>query len=236
MDEFYNYGKSVGQLNEDGTFIEKIIIINEKIVALNIVLDALVNLKTLKHFVIYFTPIKETTKQFSTLTNLEIITFCNCSLTHLPHLNKLHQLEFLNIPNNSLTQLDELLNANLIILEISSNNFTQIPILKNKENLIFFFSASNPLKNAESILLYPNLQPIDLHDTTLMSIPSDIDKLHQLERLLINDNQLTDLPLGIFNLSKIYFLDAHNNLFSAENIDSFEEKMKQCLPTAYLYI
>lgn len=180
-------------------------------------------------------PIKKITTQLGDLVKLEVVTFSHCSLTHLPNLNNLPQLKTLNLPFNSLTGIDELPNSSLDILDLSFNNITEIPMLKNREHLMFMFMNNNPLENVETIVSYPNLQNVQLSDAKLNSIPSGISKLEKLEVLAINNNQLTDLPVGILNLSKLFLLDVQNNLFSFENIQSIRETFQRFRPTTLLF-
>jgi len=203
---------------------------------LDIVPDALANLKTLKSLRIQFTPIQKMTNQLATLTNLETIMCLKCSLTHLPDISNLHKIKLLYLPLNNLTQIEGLSNLDLIALDLAVNNFTEIPILKNKENLRFLSLTDNPLKNAEPIIFYPNLKDIYLNNAMLTSVPAAIDKLQELEQLRIDGNQLTNLPPGILNLSKLQRLDVSRNLFSLDYIESIKEAFKKHRPATMLTI
>jgi Leucine-rich repeat (LRR) protein len=176
------------------------------------------------------------TKQLATLTNLEIIMFSNCSLTHLPDFSNLHKLGALSLPYNNFIQTDELQDLDLQTLDLSGNNLTEIPILKNKEHLLVLYLSNNPLKNAERILFYPNLYLLYMDHAMLTSIPPAIDKLSELEYLFIFGNQLTDLPPNILNLSKLKILIASENLFSPDYIESIKEAFKKHRPTTTLTI
>jgi len=198
--------------------------------------DALANLKTLKFLSIHSTLIRKMTTQLATLTNLEIISIFNCSLTHLPDINNLHKLKSLYLPDNNLIEIDEFQGFNLELLDLSGNNLTEIPILKNKEDLIVLSLNKNPLKNAEPIILYPNLKYLYLAYATLTSIPPAIDKLQELEYLLLFDNQLTDLPASILNLPKLEQFYVFGNLFSPDKIESIKEAFKKHRPTTNLII
>lgn len=191
----------------------------------------------LKYLIVHFVPIKRMTERFGTLNNLEIITFLQCSLTHLPKsLNQLHRLRILNLPYNNLTGIDELVHSKLEVLDLTANSLTEVPVLKNKEHLQFLSLDSNPLKNVEFMVNYPNLQYISLYHTGLTSLPASIDNLQELQQLLINDNQLMDLSVGIFNMPKLQYLGANNNLFTPEYIESIKQIFKQYHPTTYIYI
>ncbi len=203
---------------------------------LDIVPDALANLKTLKYLNIFSVPVKKMTKQLATLTNLEMIMFSNCSLTHLPDFSNLHKLRALSLPYNNFIQTDELQDLDLQTLDLSGNNLTEIPILKNKEHLLVLYLSNNPLKNAERILFYPNLYLLYMDHAMLTSIPPAIDKLSELEYLFIFGNQLTDLPPNILNLSKLQNLIASENLFSPDYIESIKEAFKKHRPTTTLTI
>ena len=203
---------------------------------LDTVPDALENLKTLKYLNIISTPIKQMSQQLSTLTDLEWLMIYNCSLTHLPDLSNLHKLSSLNLPFNKFNQIEQLQDLNLQGLDLSGNNLTQIPILKNKENLVYLSLNNNPLKNADSILLYPNLHYLYMADAMLTSLPSAIDKLQELEYLIIYANQLTELPPTIFNLPNLQQLVAIQNLFTPDYIQSIKEAFQKYRPSTVPFI
>lgn len=203
---------------------------------LDIVPDSLANLKTLKFLNIHSTSIRKMTKQLATLINLEMIMFLNCSLTQLPDINNLHKLKGLYLPSNNINQVDEFQDLHLQALDLANNNLTEIPILKNKEDILFLSFSNNYLKDAEAIILYPNLAYLYLDHTTLMSIPSTIDKLQELTYLFIFGNQLTALPSNIINLPKLQILVANDNLFSSNYIKSIKETFMEYHPSTMLTI
>ena len=52
---------------------------------------------------------------------------------------------------------------------------------------------------------------MELEANNLMSLPSEIKKLHRLKDLQIHDNSLIALPAFIGNLDSLVSLDIHNN-------------------------
>lgn len=148
----------------------------------------------------------------------------------------MHRLRILNLPYNSLTGIDELAQASLEILDLTANNLTAVPVLKNKEHLMFLSLGFNQLKNLEPMLLHPNLQYVALYHAGLTSLPASIDQLQEVQQLLLDHNQLTDLPYGIFNMPKLQYLGVTNNLFSVEYIESVKQAFKQYHPTGFISI
>jgi len=95
---------------------------------------------------------------------------------------------------------------------------------------------NNPLKNIASITSYTNLRALSLDNTSLTSIPSNIDKLQKLEIISLSDNKLSHIPTTILNLPNLEWLDISNNSFSPNEIKSIREKFEKSYANATLMI
>jgi Leucine-rich repeat (LRR) protein len=199
---------------------------------LDIVPDALANLKQLQEIFIYSSPIVKITDLLFTLPNISILVFNNCSLTHIQNLDKLDQLWSLELPNNHLSHIEGI--PAVAMLRLGGNLFTEIPTTKDKDKLKYLFMHNNPLKNAVPILSYKNLQDIDLENTTLTSIPAAIDELQKLEYLHLANNKISHFPTSIFNLQHLGDFTFRNNLLSPNDIKLIREAFKKSHPNTYV--
>ena len=60
----------------------------------------------------------------------------------------------------------------------------------------------------------------------LVSLPTSIRKLNQLERLYLNSNKLTELPSEIGDLKQLTILDVSGNPLPSDAIHVLEMKIK----------
>jgi len=162
-----------------------------------------------------------------------MIMFFNCSLTHLPDISNLENLQVLDAPYNNLTHLDGI--PGVRILTLSINLLDEIPISKKPENLEYLSISYNPLKNAVPLLSYNNLKIIFIRDATLTSIPSSIDKLQNLEHFDIALNRISHLPTTILNLPHLEFMNVSKNLLSPNDIESIRNEFKKSHPQLKLF-
>jgi Leucine-rich repeat (LRR) protein len=158
----------------------------------------------------------------------------NCSITYLPNLSNLQKLWCLDLPNNRLSHLDGI--SELGTLDLTSNFFTEIPIMKKHEKLWYLVMNHNPLKDAVPILSYKNLEGIYLSNTTLTSIPPAIGKLQGLKYLHLSDNKISHLPNKIFDLPLLAEFDISKNLLSPDDIQSIREAFAKSHPTIQLQV
>jgi len=201
---------------------------------LGIVPDALANLKQLQEIWVYSSPIVKITELLVTLSNISILIFDNCSLTHIQNLDKLENLWSLELRNNHLSHIDGI--PAVAMLRLGGNLFTEIPTTKDKDKLRYLVMDNNPLKNAMPILSYKNLQQIDLENTTLTYIPAEIDKLQKLDYLHLANNKISHFPTSIFNLPLLEDFTFRNNLLSPDDIKSIREAFKKSHPNTYVSI
>ena len=182
------------------------------------------NLKTLRSLVIEKSPIKKLTEQLTSLTDLGWVQFVNCSLTYLPDLTNLQKLKGLDVSDNQISHVGAL--PGLRLLYLKNNRLTEIPTLETPEHLQSLIVSHNPLKNAQPIILYKNIEVLSLINATLTSIPLEIDQLQNLEYLDLSSNKLTDLPTGVLNLPQLEFLNVSRNLLSPNDITSIKKAFK----------
>ncbi len=202
-------------------------------VYLGIVPDSLANLQKLRDLYIEDSPITKMTEQLRALNNLSIIFFFTCSLTHLPDISNLENLQVLEAPFNNLTHLDGIPGVRILTLEI--NLLHEIPISKKPENLVFLDISYNPLKNVVPLLSYNNLKTIFIRDTTITSIPSSIDKLRNLRHFDMALNRISYLPTNILNLPNLESLNVSRNLLSPNDIQSIRSAFKKSHPQLQLF-
>lgn len=123
--------------------------------------------------------------------------------------------------------------------------FTSIQqAIKQPEKVVKLILRKQKLKEfPKEILLFKNLQYLDLTKNSIKELPHGIDSLHNLEVLIlskndleqlpkeigrlkmlrnlnVNQNELTSLPPEIGNLDNLEFLDLWSN-----NIDTFPEQI-----------
>ena len=71
------------------------------------------------------------------------------------------------------------------------------------------------------------LRRLDVSSNQLVSLPTSMQKLNQLEELYLNDNRLTELPSEIGDLKKLEWLDVSGNLLRSDAIHALEMKKKE---------
>lgn len=196
---------------------------------LGIVPDALGNLKKLHEISFDDTPMVKMTEQLGTLTNLSILMIFNCSLTQLPNLSNLQQLGVLDVIKTRISHIDEL-PSSVRILHLDMNRLTEMPMAKNRENLVFLSIIDNPLKTMTPIMSYKNLEGIFLKNTSLASIPPAIDTLQNLRYLDLSENELSYLPTTMLNLPYLEYLNISTNLLSPSDIRSIRTALKKSHP------
>jgi Leucine-rich repeat (LRR) protein len=247
-------GISVAFMDKTDTFVETLAIYNEKVVPWivfclsnleslkieftpfenDIIPDAFINLKKLRNFWFYHSPIVKVTEQLRTLTNLLMLTMSNCSLTHLPNLSNFQKMWSLDLSNNRLSHVDGI--PDVQFLDLNGNFFNHIPILENKGKLEFLTMSDNPLKNIAPIMFYKNLEGIFLSNTMLTSIPPNIDKLQNLHYIDVSNNKLSHLPTNILNLPLLEDLNISNNLLSPNETQSIRKAFEKSHPELKLTI
>jgi len=172
------------------------------------------------------------TEQLGTLTNLNTLYLRNCSLTYLPDLSGISYLWYVDLSENQLSKVDGL--TTVYNLYLDNNLFTELPTLNIPSNLNVLTMSNNPLKNMLAITSHVNLYYLYLKNTTLSYIPPTIDRLQKLESLDLSDNKLFYLPTNMLNLVNLKRLNIQNNLFSSDDIKTFQAQFNRSQPTLSL--
>ncbi len=201
---------------------------------LGVIPDSLGNLRFLSSIAIYNSPITNITEQLGFLRNLNGLYLRYCNLTTLPDFSGISFLSYVDFQGNQLSKVNGL--AGVRSLNLEHNLFTDIPTLKNSDNLRSLYMSHNPIKNMVAITSYTSLQTLYLHNTNISSIPHTIDKLQQLEYLGLSDNKLFFLPTNILNLPKLKSLNIQNNLFLETDKQTYKNRFNQSNPDVTLYI
>lgn len=157
-------------------------------------------------------------KNISTLTSLEELNLWNTSLIELPNeIGDLNNLTKLNLRGNKLVALPDGF-ANLTKLKelnLRTNRFQIFPIQIFPKNITNLTKLSNLTK----------LEVLNFWSNQLEILPSNIDYLVNLRKLVLTSNKLRKLPNTILNLEKLSFLHlAHNKL---ENLPDNIHKLSQ---------
>ena len=107
--------------------------------------------------------------------------------------------------NNELTQLPENMNfQNLQVLNCSNNKLTQLPVNMNFSNLQKITCCHNELTQLPENMNLPNLQILYCYNNELMQLPKNMN-FPNLKELSCYNNKLTQLPenMNLPNLQKL---------------------------------
>ncbi len=192
------------------------------------------NLRQLRQLSIFNTPIESITERLGTMSNLTALCLQNCTLTHLPNLSGISELQYIHLDDNLLSKVDGL--NGVITLDLSNNLFTDIPRLNNPNTLQHLDMNNNPLENMLAITSHVNLHSLLLRNTTLSSIPYTINRFQQLRNLDLSYNKLFDLPTNMLNLANLDYLDIQSNLFSSSYIQRFQTLFNNSHPNMTLIV
>lgn len=199
-----------------------------------IIPDTLANMKNLDHLLIYNTSITKVTDRIEKMTSLRVVEMENCSLTSFPDLRDLPRLFFVDVSNNHLSQI--ILPPSMIMVDITDNNFHEIPVHPNPEKLRLLYMSSNHINDLLSIVSYKNVEALSLKSLDLTSIPSNFDQLEKVQFIDLSNNKLTHFPDVLFKLSQLEYLDIQGNLFPTDQIESIRNAWKKSHPKLELLI
>ncbi|CAG9763432.1 unnamed protein product [Ceutorhynchus assimilis] len=147
-----------------------------------------------------------------------VFDLSDCDLINVPtgiySLCKVFLKESLMLQNNQLTTLSgggELKDLiNLRVLDISSNDFHQLPddvcLLKNLQE---FYADNNYLKSLPNSMCHlVNLKILSLANNNLKSLPEDLGLLKQLQKIRLSCNKhLKSLPKNICKLKGLVLIE-----------------------------
>ncbi|XP_070571196.1 uncharacterized protein [Ptychodera flava] len=168
-------------------------------------------------------------------------------LAELPaELGQFKQLKSLDLRNNQLSSLPRSLSQDhpdLETLDISGNEFTDIPPELDLKSLRRFAISGNSISSIreDDIEDLNNLEELDASNNNLSDVPASLGNLHRLKKLNIGSNNLTTVPSEIGQLDKLETLDLSNNemevlppevcqLRSLESLYINENKLKRVPP------
>jgi len=180
----------------------------------NIPIDFFKNFKNLKE--LYLSEVNIDIIDLNNNLKLTKVDLSNNSLTNLPWgLNNLNYLEFLNLSNNKLQNINtSFLNTlpNLKELDLSNNenahfNLTELYVTEIP-NLTKLILKKVGLHYIKMFPLFNNLTYLDLSENNLKELPNIPFK--NLTHLILNDNQLVKLP-DDFNFPLLKVLKLNNN-------------------------
>ncbi|CAF0926168.1 unnamed protein product [Adineta ricciae] len=200
-----------------------------------IVPDSLANLQQVNTIQMLNSSIMNLTNQFSSLIHLYSLTLNNCSLSEIPSLSNMPYLRHVYLDNNRLSRIEGF-RTDVDCLHVADNLFTEIPFFKTPTSLAILRMNNNPLKDISSIDSFTYLAILELRNTTLISIPSTIDKLQRLYHLDLSHNKLVHLPRSIFKLKYLAELYLNNNMFSSEEIQTLRMEFSKTHPNITLRI
>jgi Leucine-rich repeat (LRR) protein len=182
------------------------------------------NLPKLKYLSLSGCNLNEIPSTIENLQNLQRLNLSYNNFTELPpSIGNLHNLHELDLSGNKLTKLPvEISNLhNLHELNLRENKLTKLPVgIGNLHNLHELDLSGNFLNDLptefENFASFKNLKKLCLGDMNLVSIPTCIYKIQNLDslELILFSNKISTIPPEIGSLNKLLALDLSNNLLS----------------------
>lgn len=172
----------------------------------------------------------------SELSNLADLDLSYNDLSYLPEsIGRLSQLVKLNVSTNKLSKTLPPYISNLVMLkrfDLRYNKLTNVDVLGSLPNLEVLYASKNnistfndemeslrllhfdrnPITNLKFDTLLPNLAVLDLSKAKITAIPSEfMQKISNIEKLVLDKNHLINLPNEIAKLSKLAYLSVYGN-------------------------
>jgi Leucine-rich repeat (LRR) protein len=170
--------------------------------------------------------------QFEIIPHLKLLNLMNNNITEefKNKKNGFSSLEILSIDNNHIS--GELpIPIKIEKITASNNKFNSIPIKYSNNNSLKIIELQGNNFNGDifnSLIQFKELTYLDLsYNKKIKSIPETIEKLNKLEKLILNETNLKELPYGIFTLSNLkqLYLESSSTNFK---IISFKNKSIDC--------
>jgi Leucine-rich repeat (LRR) protein len=185
---------------------------------LTILPNAIGNLVTLNELDLLENRLKSLPSEIGKLSTLEILNVSDNQLTSLPiSMSNMHKLDDLRLRNNRIQSISpNCLPKFLHTLDMSHNKIKEFPLsIYNSQKTLkqLLLQHNNISKIKISFPHFIRLQTLNLGHNQLTEIPVILNK-SPLAYLLLNNNKLTDLPLGLSDLKSIRSLDLSNNRFT----------------------
>lgn len=155
------------------------------------------------------------------LNSLKNLFLQNNKLRKLPDsLGRLPSLINLNVSHNRLSALPETIGnlKCLQVLVVAHNKLTSLPESIGKLNWLYVLRANNNKLSRlpKAFKSLAGLSALDLsYNPQLQTIAKDLQYMEYLVRLYINGNNLTVLPMGVNNFTRLQQLHASGNNFSS---------------------
>ncbi|BBM88127.1 leucine-rich repeat-containing protein kinase family protein [Candidatus Uabimicrobium amorphum] len=187
---------------------------------INKVPEQIIHLRSLTILDLSNNKINELPENIGQLKLLQKLYLQNNHLQSLPHsFAQLHQLEELNLGNNQFSEIPQELQhlPKLCHLNISQNEISDISG-NNLQNLMNLDVSHNNL--SQVTLCFPQLHTINFSHNNLAHVVIDVETSQKLRQIELSHNKLQQLPQEIFHipsLEKLYL--NHNQL---QNIPSLE--------------
>ncbi|MES2946739.1 MAG: leucine-rich repeat-containing protein kinase family protein [Pseudomonadota bacterium] len=144
----------------------------------------------------------------------------SCGLTDFPReiFELADSLEVLNLSGNQLDSLPEDLPRlhRLRVIFCSNNRFTELPaVLGQCPQLQMVGFKSNRISHVPAAALPPRLRWLILTDNQLLTLPPDIGRCSDLQKLMLAGNQLQQLPGELANCQQLELLRISANQLTA---------------------
>lgn len=183
------------------------------------------------------------------LSHLKILVLSTNKLTIFPSeskFGKFSELKGLYIDNNRLTKFStDIIGNQLITLNLENNHLEEVS-LKDLPKLDFVSLSRNSLKNLpwEEFASFTDLTGLELGHNCLEEISPQLWELKKLKHLVLNNNDLSELPLGISMLQSLVHLNVANNEKLINNVTEMErieselsdrDRPNECTPMVILH-
>ena len=123
----------------------------------------------------------------------------------------------IRLPELNLEEIPELLFdcTAVEVLDLTKNNITKLPDdFSRLTNLKYLRLTDNPVADVTPLSGISTLKELHLQ-ADLVTLPSGIEELLQLESLFLCHNKFTEIPDALFNLTQLQLLHLENNQLSA---------------------
>ncbi len=144
--------------------------------------------------------------------NVKDLFLDNCYMNRVPiEIIWLKTLENLWLSNNNINRLPPQIECftNMKSLWLNHNKFEIVNYLPSKVTNLYL--QNNPLRDITCLRLYTSIQKLQLNDCQLTSLPEELCELKQLKTLELHCNQIMSISPSISNLQNLGHLSLHNN-------------------------
>ncbi|MDD3286172.1 MAG: hypothetical protein PHI14_01595 [Bacteroidales bacterium] len=192
------------------------------------------NLKLLKTFTIYQSPMNYMPETIGLLSSIERIELDNVPLIDFnDEFAKLDNLKYLRVNNTQVYFMpQDYFNDNLIYLDISSNKFNGMPLeINNLPNLEHISFYNNIYYSSDDTILCKNkkLKEIYIGDCGIEKFPIGLNKLENLEQLIVAGNRMLDVPDEIVEFKNLKYLYWGSFVTDKKKLNAIRIKMPNCI-------